>query len=244
MRNWLMGFSMCQSMFCAIPSPCHGWDEDCRDRMLLCLPLLGLELGAVWYGAACLCFLLNLPSLIRGLVIGCTLYLLTGFIHLDGFMDVVDAVRSYRPLQQRREILKDSHVGSFAVIAVAMLIAASVCVGASLEKPSLVLVLIPAVSRACSCIAVMSLKPMQTSQYAGLSKTASARVVTHIGLWLMVFAGLALCRMAGFALIGVILGYCLFLRRGYKSLEGMNGDISGYAQTMAELVGLTALVFL
>ena len=37
-------------------------------------------------------------------------YVVTGAIHLDGFMDVVDAVRSCAGKERRREILKDSHV--------------------------------------------------------------------------------------------------------------------------------------
>lgn len=244
MKKWFIGLAMCQSMFCAIPCPFRPWDDDCRDKMLSCLPIIGLELGAILYAIAYLCFRLNLPSLIRGLFIGCALFLLTGFIHLDGFMDVVDAVRSYRPLAQRREILKDSHVGSFSVIAVALLIAASVCVGASMPKPSVALIFIPMVSRVCSCTAVMTLKPMHSSQYAALGQHHGQLTAVHIFLWLGIFACFALCKAEAFSLITVMLGYCVFLRRGYKSLEGMNGDISGYAQTMAELCGLAALVWL
>lgn len=244
MKKWFIGFSMCRSMFCAVPTALHSWDDDCRDKMLMCLPILGAELGLVWYAAAYFSFLLGLPNLIRGLLVGFCMYFLTGFIHLDGFMDVVDAVRSYRPLQQRREILKDSHVGSFSVIAVCVLLTASVCAGASLKSPSPALILIPMVSRSCSCIAVMALKPMHSSQYAGLGKHTGELVGMNIALLLLIFAGLALCKARGFSLIAVVIAYGLFLRRGCKSLDGMNGDISGYAQSISELVGLMSLVFL
>ena len=36
-------------------------------------------------------------------------------------MDVTDAVKSWRDLEKRRAILKDSHVGSFAVIGLCLL---------------------------------------------------------------------------------------------------------------------------
>lgn len=244
MKKWFIGFSMCRSMFCAVPTFLHAWDEDCRDKMLMCLPLVGAELGIVWYAVAALCFRLGLPALIQGLVIGFCMYFLTGFIHLDGFMDVVDAVRSYRPFQKRREILKDSHVGSFSVIAVSMLLTSSVCAGASLKFPSPALIFVPMVSRCCSCIAVMALKPMQTSQYAILGRHRAALVGMYIVLLLLIAAGLFLCKSAGLSLIAVAASYGLFLRRGYKSLDGMNGDISGYAQSISELAGLSALVFL
>ena len=39
-------------------------------------------------------------------------------------------------------------------------------------------------------------------------------------------------------------GYGLALRKAYRSLEGMNGDISGYALTLSELSALGALAIL
>ena len=57
-------------------------------------------------------------------------------------------------------------------------------------------------------------------------------------------AGFLLCGKYGFALIGGLVGYGLTLRRAYKSLEGMNGDISGYCLTIGELcsVAVYALI--
>ena len=48
----------------------------------------------------------------------------------------------------------------------------------------------------------------------------------------------------GFALVGCLVGYGLALLRAYKSLDGMNGDISGYALTIGELcaVAVYALI--
>ena len=49
MKRIFTGFAMCQSMFCAIPFPGTLWDEEARDHMLLFLPLVGLEIGLIWY---------------------------------------------------------------------------------------------------------------------------------------------------------------------------------------------------
>ena len=53
-----------------------------------------------------------------------------------------------------------------------------------------------------------------------------------------------LCGKYGCALIGCLVGYGLALLRAYKSLDGMNGDISGYALTIGELcaVAVYALI--
>ena len=45
----------------------------------------------------------------------------------------------------------------------------------------------------------------------------------------------------GLALLGTILGVCIAVGRGYRSLQGMNGDISGYAITLGELTGLMVM---
>ena len=50
MKLWLYALGMCQSMFCALPFPWHGWEEKARDKMLCCLPVIGLEIGLLWWG--------------------------------------------------------------------------------------------------------------------------------------------------------------------------------------------------
>jgi len=236
MKKYLHAFVMCQSMFCAIPAP-QAWDEKAKDKMLLFLPIVGLEIGALWAALAWLCRLLNLPALVAGLVLCAYPFLITGFIHLDGFMDVTDAVKSWRDLERRREILKDSHVGSFAVIGIALLMLAQFAFfsSAPAEANSLILIFIPAVSRCGSSLAVTGLKPMSTSQYADQKKPKSHIVALSIMLCLFLAAGFLLCGKYGFALVGCLAGYGLALLRAYRSLDGMNGDISGFALTIGEL---------
>ena len=236
MKKYLYAFVMCQSMFCAIPAP-QAWDEKAKDKMLLFLPIVGLEIGALWAALAWLCRLLNLPALVAGLVLCAYPFLITGFIHLDGFMDVTDAVKSWRDLERRREILKDSHVGSFAVIGIALLMLAQFAFfsSAPAEANPLILIFIPAVSRCCSSLAVTGLKPMSTSQYADQKKPKSHIVALSIMLCIFLAAGFLLCGKYGFALVGCLAGYGLALLRAYRSLDGMNGDIAGFALTIGEL---------
>ena len=245
MKTYLHAFAMCQSMFCAIPAP-QIWDEKAKDKMLLFLPIVGLEIGAIWAGLGWLCRLLNLPAMVSALLLCAYPYIVTGFIHLDGYMDVTDAVKSWRSLERRREILKDSHVGSFAVIGIVLLMLAQFAFFASAPAGTnfLILIFVPAVSRCCSSLAVTGLKPMSTSQYADRSKPKSHMAVLAVMLCIFLAAGFLLCGKYGFALVGCLAGYGLALRRAYKSLEGMNGDISGYALTIGELctVAVYALI--
>ena len=245
MKTYLHAFAMCQSMFCAIPAP-QVWDEKAKDKMLLFLPIVGLEIGAIWALLAWACRLLNLPTMIAALILSAYPYIVTGFLHLDGYMDVTDAVKSWRDLERRREILKDSHVGSFAVIGIVLLMIAQFAFFASAPADAdfLILIFAPAISRCCSALAVTGLKPMSTSQYADQKKPKSHMVVLTVMLVAFLAAGFLLCGKYGIALIGGLIGYGLALRRAYKSLAGMNGDISGYALTIGELcaVAVYALI--
>ena len=82
---------------------------------------------------------------------------------------------------------------------------------------------------------------METSQYAQRK--------THWGLPLAMLAaavGLGFWweTPVGIALVAVMAGYALALMRAYRSLKGMNGDISGYCISLSELAGLCAMAIL
>ena len=275
MKRYWDAFVMCQSMFCSIPCPWKNWNEKARPQMLLFLPLVGLEIGIIWVVIAWAAGMLGMPQLVAGAVLCLYPFFATGFMHLDGFMDVTDAVKSWRDLERRREILKDSRVGAFAVINVACLMIMQFAAGAtaagSLAESAgsgalgdvgavggdlavsfgvcvpvfVALLLIPMVSRCCSGLAVEVLPPMDTSQYAG----NTGKNVKHV-IWFIVIAAAAVVLgfvfggRYGFAVLGCIAGYGLALRRAYKSLEGMNGDISGYALTIGEMCGLIVMALL
>ena len=237
-KQFLHAFTMCQSMFCALPSPFQIWDEEARPKMLLFLPVVGLEIGLIWSGLFWLCQYFHLSPSITGILLCGLPYLITGFIHLDGFMDVMDAVRSYRSLERRREILKDSHVGSFAVIGCILIMLAGYAFLSSASFDFRILIFIPIVSRCCSAFAVTALSPMSQSQYAGAFREGVSKrhLWTLASMLLITLAiGFFLCGTYAFGLLGGALTSILAIRRGTKSLEGMNGDISGYAITLSEL---------
>jgi adenosylcobinamide-GDP ribazoletransferase len=142
--------------------------------------------------------------------------------------------------------LKDSHVGSFAVIGIVILLLSQFVCFASMKDTAdcRVLLFIPAVSRCCSALAVTVLKPMSTSQYAAQEKPKSHVAVLLAMLAVFLLGGFLLCGKTAMALPGVLIGYGVALRRGYQSLEGMNGDIAGFSLTIGELcaVAVYALI--
>ena len=245
MKQYFNAFFMCQSMFCAIPCPMKIWDENARDKQLLFLPFIGAEIGIIWFLLAKLCLFLNLPLFLTAFILAVYPFVISGYIHLDGFMDVTDAVKSYRSLEKRREILKDSRVGAFAVIGCIILFIGQFAVFASMKLTNAAaLVFIPIVSRCCSSLALNTFKKISESQYVGVAKNKGQIVVLTAQLLLILVLSFVACGKKAIAVLAVIAGYALALSKAYKSLEGVNGDVAGYALTISEFCGVLVLALL
>lgn len=240
MKKYLRALVMCFSMFCAIPCPFHSWAEESVPYVTLFLPFVGAFIGALWALLAYVLRLLSLPNLVNAAILCAFPFLITGGMHMDGFLDVTDAVKSRRPLEERRKILKDPHVGSFAVLSAILLMMGQFALFASAKENAAVaaLVLICVSSRCMAAAAVILLKPMKTSQYAVKAQKKARAVVPLLVLAAVLACGFVFFGKYGFAAVAVIAGYTVFAAVGYRSLQGMSGDISGYALTIAELCGV------
>ena len=211
----------------------------------MCLPLIGLVEGGLWALLVWLLAKLCLPEALGALCAAAFPWLVTGFLHLDGYMDVCDAVLSRRDLATRQKILKDSHCGAFAVICLVLLAMGQWCLFFSAETVKLLpLALLPVTCRACAGIAVLSLRPMRTSQYASVQK---AGLGTQCWLWLALAVSAALppilCGWTGLSGLAACAVYWLAAWYGYRQLDGMSGDISGFALCLGECAGIAVLCF-
>ena len=158
-------------------------------------------------------------------------------------MDVCDALLSRRDLATRQKILKDSHCGAFAVICMVLLAAVQCALFA--DAPWLRLLplgAIPVASRACASVAVQRLRPMGTSQYAAMQRGTGLQLVFPLVCLLAAcVVPPVLCGAAGLAPLAAAAGYCLAVWRGFRQLDGMSGDISGFGLTLGELAGAAVL---
>ncbi|MBQ7874532.1 MAG: adenosylcobinamide-GDP ribazoletransferase [Oscillospiraceae bacterium] len=248
MKKLLKAFCMSFSMFCAIPTPfAHIWEDSVRSLMLVVFPFVGTVIGAIWALAAFLLNELNCPQMFGAALLALMPYLLTGGIHLDGYMDCCDAIFSRRPLEKKREILKDSHVGSFAVIALSVLMMLSFAAFASADgsENMLALIFICTVSRACSAIGVSTLRPMGHSEYAGSFQQGISKgnfTALTVILVLSVALSYAICGADGLvSCFSTAAGYVIFTAYAFKNLDGFSGDVTGFGHTLGELCGIIAL---
>lgn len=249
MKTQITAFFMAWGMFLSVPCPLKIWDEKARPWQLVYLPLVGLVVGAIWALAAWLFGLWGTLPALCAAVLSMLPFLLTGFIHLDGFMDCCDAILSRRDLATRQKILKDSHVGSFSVVCTIFLMLGAFAAFRDFDMKNgwQGLILIPVFSRFSSSVCVFSCKPMQTSQYAsGFEAAQNRRQLTALVVLnvLAILAGLGLLDHAWFTIsaAGAEALALLFSAAARKNLGGMSGDISGFSLTLGELAGLLLLL--
>lgn len=255
----ITGFFMAWGNFCAIPCPYKRWDENSRKHMLAALPLLGFLLGILWY---CLWIAMDffpIPRPLQAAILTAYPFLISGFIHLDGFMDCSDAILSRRPLEERQRILKDSHTGAFAVIAAMLVFLFSFSANLALLETAqawkmTLLIVIPVISRSLSVDQVLTRKPLAVSQYSSSFDAGNGRRFVRIvrGFWVIaVLSGMIvvslLSKYSGAlltALIPLLMETLVSLIAGAyarKQLGGMNGDISGYCIVWCELAAVIVL---
>lgn len=260
--RYITAFFMAWGNFFYVPCPVKLWDNNLRRLQLAFFPLIGMMIGLLWCALFFIFAELRLPAAVAIFVLSMYPYKISGFIHLDGFMDCSDAILSRRDLEERQRILKDSHVGAFAVINVGMLFVASYAAMNGIVSKFYVqdlsmynlmpLLIIPVVSRAYSALAVLEYKPIELSQYAQSFEAKPNYKYRLCILSLCVIPLLVMLRFkpSFYSFLGicavvftVVIVHVFVANYARRELGGMNGDIAGYALTISECAGLIAWNF-
>lgn len=122
MKNSMYGFLLAIQFLSRIPIPFScPWNKETSKWALRSYPVVGLLLGTIITVIA-LSLHSYLPEVMLVLLIMTLWVWLTGGLHLDGWMDVADAVGSNAPVEKKWQIMKDPHVGSFGILALVFLL--------------------------------------------------------------------------------------------------------------------------
>jgi len=206
-------------------------------------PLVGAVLGAfaAWVGALALWLGLT-PGVAAALILALGA-MLTGGLHEDGLSDTADGLFGGWTRERRLEIMKDSRVGSYGVLALLLVtLARWSALATILTSGSLWgLVAVGALSRMPMAV-IMSALP--NARGAGLSH-ATGRPSADGVLVGAVLAFATACLFAGWASLPMVLAAALTslaLARSAKArIGGQTGDILGAAQQLAEAACLAVL---
>ena len=123
----LQSFLIAISMYSIIPVPGVKWDEKNMRYCMNAFPVIGLIIGFLLFLFHAASEFFGLPQILTALGYTLIPIFITGGIHLDGYMDTVDALASHRTPEEKRKILKDPNVGAFSVIHLVCLILITFC---------------------------------------------------------------------------------------------------------------------
>lgn len=202
-------------------------------------PLVGLVLGGVLNLTAWGFALLFPPHLTAVLVLALWV-LLTGALHLDGFLDACDGLFGGRTPEARLRIMRDERVGAFALAGGVLLLLAKYAALSTPGFPWQSLLLAPVLGRWAMSLAVVAFPYARAEgtgramkDHAGPREVLLAGgVALGVALWVAGWEGVAVWGLTG---IVTWLSARFTLRR----IPGLTGDIYG---AMCEVVEVGVLV--
>lgn len=252
------------SMYSRLPVPQVEWREESMKHAMCFFPLVGAVQGlllGVWFFLSLQVFGFSLGM--TALVGTALPIFVTGGIHMDGFLDTMDALHSYADRQKRLEILKDPHLGAFAVIYFAGYLL--LYVGVLYESLNLaldseqqmILYVLPMFfmtsERALSGLSVVC---FPTAKKDGLAVTfaeaAKKRTDRRVlCLWpvfalilMKMFGGNALAVFSLAVFIIQLFVFAWYYRLSKKLFGGITGDLAGYFLQVCELASFFCLLLL
>ena len=243
LKKPLTALMMAWGTYLAIPCPYKVWDDALRPWQIVCLPPVGLIVGGLWALCAALFAHFRFTGFLAAAILTALPFLVTGFFHLDGFLDCCDAILSRRDLVTRQKILKDSRVGAFAVVCAILLFLFSFAALADCDFSYIwrALLLVPVVTRCMAGVAVESFAPMKTSQYSGTFAAGKTRRQRNILLGMYLAVMLAVCLVVVYVALTYLVTRPLGkIRSGVDEVSEGNLDVRlSYSESSQEMSSLT-----
>ena len=242
------------SLYSRIPMPHVRFEKGEGNGAILFLPLVGVVIGGAVIGALLLNRLLGLPTFVLMILLSVIPLALTGGFHLDGFLDVEDALSSFQDKEKRLQILKDPHIGSFAVIRFSLFVMLWLgalylliyCAGRSGE--ALVLYQYALLFAAARSFCGLSCLLQKKARPEGMLDRETRETGTGGLFFLALEAGifsLLLVLIKPLPGVLVLAGIAVFTlyygRLCRKSFGGVTGDTAGFYVAVCELTGLMLL---
>ena len=242
------------SLYSRIPMPHVRFEKGEGRGAILFLPLVGAVIGGVVYGALMLNRLLGLPIFVLMILLTVIPLVLTGGFHLDGFLDVEDALSSCQDKEKKLQILKDPHIGAFAVIRFSLfgllwlgaLYLLIYCAGQSGEEYGLYqyAVLFAASRGFCGLSCLLQKKARPEGMLDGETREAGKGGLIFLAAETAAFGLLFVMikPLSGVLVLAGIAAFTLYYRRlCQKSFGGVTGDTAGFYVAGCELTGLMLL---
>ncbi len=229
------------SMYSKIPMPQFAWKNEDMKYMLCFFPWVGAVIGVCVYLWRIICDRFAVGALCYTVIGTAIPLVVTGGFHVDGFMDTMDAFHSYRPREQKLEILKDSHIGAFAVIMLGIYGLFYMGAFSEIQDKDLLQIVCAGfvLARILSGISVVSFPSAKKEGLLYLFAGSAQKNIVKGSLYLqgalcvafMLWRSLLAGSMIAVAAIGTFVYYYYRCKR---ELGGITGDTAGYFVLLCE----------
>jgi len=224
-----------------LPGGAHPTTERDLGRSVGWFPLVGAIVGAA-SGGVFWALWQPFGAELAAILAVATGSVITGAFHEDGLADSGDALGGTTPTQ-RREIMKDSRLGTFGTLALVLgtLVQVFAVMPLTPRDAVIAMVLAHGVSRALAVAAMVSV-PAAAGSGLGHSYTAHLRgVPCALSLFVSYVAAIALGRVGVFA-VGAATGAAAVVSLiAYRRFGGLTGDALGAIAQISQMAALVAV---
>ena len=196
-------------------------------RSIAYFPVVGIIIGLILAGLNWLLGLL-LPSVVVNVLLIVSLVVISGALHLDGFVDTCDGIAGHKTVEERWRVMRDSRVGGFGIVGICCLLLVKYISLNSVPETSLMvtLVLMPVVSRWAMVYAIFAYPYAKPSGLGKVFKQGASWQRLTIATLIALAVAVVLARLAGlvimFGIWVIVIAMAAYLKRKFSGLTGDN----------------------
>jgi adenosylcobinamide-GDP ribazoletransferase len=237
-------------LYSRLPTGDRPHERPNLSRIALALPFASLVIGAAPAALLLALELLGTPPLFAATLAVGLLVILTGAMAEDALADAADGLFGGQNIEERLAIMKDSHHGTFGIVAIVLLIFARIAALASIANPLAAAGVWLAASVISRSGALWLTRALPAARCGGAAATAG-RVSKRAFLIGATFVLILSFVLAGFAVsvLGLVAAYglCALTLWGWivlcrRLIGGQTGDLIGALQALLEVAALAAFM--
>lgn len=236
---------MAFAMYSKLPMPNLTWKKENMEYILSGFCIVGFIQAIIYILLWRFLIFFNIKELMRNAVMIVFPIIYTGGIHLDGFLDTLDALGSHQTKERKLEILKDSHIGAYAVIGLCIyyILYFSAFFYMKTDIQIYMFSLSFILARAYSASSLIFFKNARSSGLAmTFSENSLKKINAAILVLIIVFTSIFAVKLnfrSGIGLaISSLITFLYYKYMAYKEFGGITGDLAGYFYQLAELAAL------
>lgn len=239
------GFLILISFFTRIPIGNKiEYDEESYVKGLSLYSLMGAIIG-LFLAAIYLIFNNVYITFFKGLILTIAYIIITGGIHLDGTADTSDGIFSGRSGERIFEIMSDSHIGSFGVLSLILVVISQIILFSYADI--FTVFMMPVVGRASVIVASWGKKYAKNSKGMG---TLFIESINNNVLIINLLAALLLILLIPYSFIFLISVIATLMISYFMSCKiedkigGMTGDTCGFVLEISQIIFMMIILFL